>query len=37
VKLYRVIVGPLRDVADLSSTREELRKTGFGKVIVQKY
>jgi cell division septation protein DedD len=37
VKLYRVIVGPLRDVADLSSTREELRRTGFGKVIVQKY
>jgi cell division septation protein DedD len=37
VKLYRVIVGPLRDVADLSSTREELRKTGFGKVIVQRY
>jgi cell division septation protein DedD len=36
-KLYRVIVGPVRDVADLSSTREELRKTGFGKVIVQKY
>ncbi len=37
VKLYRVIVGPVRDVADLSSTREQLRKTGFGKVIVQKY
>lgn len=37
MKLYRVIVGPVRDVADLSSTREELRKTGFGKVIVQKY
>lgn len=36
-KLFRVIVGPVRDVADLSSTREELRKTGFGKVIVQKY
>lgn len=36
-KLYRVIVGPIRDVADLSSTREQLRKTGFGKVIVQKY
>jgi cell division septation protein DedD len=36
-KLYRVIVGPVRDVADLSSTREDLRKTGFGKVIVQKY
>lgn len=36
-KLFRVIVGPLRDVSDLSSTREELRKAGFGKVIVQKY
>ena len=36
-KLYRVIVGPLRDVGDLSSTRDRLRRTGFGKVIVQKY
>ncbi len=36
-KLYRVIVGPIRDVSDLSSTREQLRKTGFSKVIVQKY
>lgn len=36
-KLFRVIVGPIRDVSELSSTREELRKAGFGKVIVQKY
>lgn len=36
-KLYRVIVGPIREVSELSSTREELRKAGFGKVIVQKY
>jgi cell division protein FtsN len=36
-KLYRVIVGPVRDAADLSSTRDSLRKTGFREVIVQRY
>lgn len=36
-KLYRVLVGPLRDAGDLSSTRDALRKTGFREVIVQKY
>jgi cell division protein FtsN len=36
-KLFRVLIGPVRDAADLSSTRDALRKTGFGEVIVQKY
>jgi cell division septation protein DedD len=35
--LYRVIVGPIRDTGDLSSTRDALRKTGFREVIVQHY
>ena len=36
-KLYRVLVGPIRDAGDLSSTRDSLRKTGFREVIVQRY
>lgn len=36
-KLYRVLVGPVRDAADLSSTRDSLRRTGFREVIVQRY
>jgi cell division septation protein DedD len=36
-KLYRVLVGPVHDAADLSTTRESLRKTGFREVIVQHY
>ncbi|MGA8028772.1 MAG: SPOR domain-containing protein [Bryobacteraceae bacterium] len=36
-KLYRVLIGPIQDAADLSSTRDSLRKTGFREVIVQKY
>ena len=35
--LYRVIVGPIRDAGELSSTRDALRKTGFGQVVVQHY
>jgi len=35
--VYRVIVGPIRDAGDLSSTRDALRKTGFREVIVQHY
>jgi cell division septation protein DedD len=35
--VYRVIVGPIRDAGDLSSTRDALRKTGFREVIVQRY
>ncbi|HMF78222.1 MAG TPA: SPOR domain-containing protein [Bryobacteraceae bacterium] len=36
-KLYRVLVGPIRDTSDLSSTRDALRKTGFQDVILQRY
>ena len=36
-KIYRVIVGPIRDTADLSSTRDALVRTGFREVILQKY
>ncbi len=35
--MYRVIVGPVKDAGDLAATRDELRKTGFGKVFVQHY
>ncbi len=36
-KLYRVIIGPIRDAGDLSNTRDALRRTGFREVIVQRY
>jgi cell division septation protein DedD len=37
-KLYRVLVGPIRDTAELSSTRDALRKSaGFQEVIVRRY
>ncbi len=37
-KLYRVLVGPIRDTSDLSATRDALRKNaGFQDVIVQRY
>jgi cell division protein FtsN len=36
-KIYRVLIGPLRDAGDLSTTRDALRKVGFREVIVQKY
>jgi cell division septation protein DedD len=37
-KLYRVIVGPIRDAGDLRSTRDALHnKAGFLEVIVQRY
>ncbi len=35
-KIYRVIIGPVKDAGDLSSTRDALRKT-FREVIVQRY
>lgn len=35
-KIYRVLIGPLRDAGDLSTTRDALRKI-FRQVIVQKY
>lgn len=34
---YRVIVGPIRNAGELSSTRDSLRKTGFSQVLVQHY
>ena len=36
-KIYRVLIGPVRDAGDLSMTRDSLRKTGFREVIVQRY
>ena len=36
-KIFRVIIGPVRDAGDLSNTRDALRKTGFREVIVQTY
>lgn len=36
VKIYRVIIGPVKDAGDLASTRDALRKT-FREVIVQRY
>ena len=36
-KIYRVIIGPVHDAGDLSTTRDSLRKTGFREVIVQTY
>lgn len=36
-KLYRVIIGPVKDAGELSSTRDALRKTGFREVIVQRF
>jgi cell division septation protein DedD len=37
-KIYRVLIGPVRDAGDLSSTRDALRKqAGFREVIVQRY
>jgi cell division septation protein DedD len=36
-KIYRVLIGPLKDAGDLAATRDSLRKTGFREVIVQHY
>jgi cell division septation protein DedD len=35
--IYRVLIGPIRDTADLASTRDQLRSNGFRDVIVQRY
>jgi len=35
--VYRVIVGPIRNAGELSSTRDSLRKTGFSQVLIQRY
>jgi len=34
---YRVLIGPIRDASDLSSTRDSLRNAGFTKIFAQKY
>lgn len=36
-RIYRVLVGPIRDAGDLSATRDALRRTGFSEVITQRY
>jgi cell division septation protein DedD len=36
-KLFRVLVGPVRDAGELSTTRDELRHKGFRQVFVQRY
>lgn len=36
-KLYRVIIGPIRDAGDLRTTRDALHNIGFREVIVQHY
>lgn len=36
-KLYRVIIGPIRDAGELRSTRDALHNIGFREVIVQHY
>jgi cell division septation protein DedD len=36
-RIYRVLIGPIRDAADLSATRDALRRTGFSEVITQRY
>jgi cell division septation protein DedD len=35
--IYRVLIGPIRDTGELSSTRDQLRSNGFRDVIVQRY
>ncbi len=35
--IYRVLIGPMRDTSDLSTTRDSLRNAGFTKIFVQKY
>ena len=36
-KLFRVLVGPVRDAGELSSTRDALMRKGFRQVFVQRY
>jgi cell division septation protein DedD len=36
-RMYRVLVGPVQDPADLSANRDRLRQSGFAKVFVQHY
>jgi len=36
-KIFRVLIGPMKDAGDLNATRDSLRRTGFREVIVQRY
>jgi len=36
-KLFRVLVGPVKDKADLAATRDALKRKGFLQVIVRNY
>ena len=36
-KIFRVLIGPIKNSGDLSSTRDALRRTGFRNVILQRY
>jgi len=36
-ELYRVLIGPMRDTSELSTTRDSLRNAGFTKIFVQRY
>jgi cell division septation protein DedD len=35
--IYRVLIGPMRDTSDLSTTRDSLRNAGFTKIFVQRF
>jgi len=35
--IYRVLIGPMQDTSELSSTRDSLRNAGFTKIFVQRY
>jgi cell division septation protein DedD len=35
--VYRVLIGPMRDTSDLSTTRDSLRNAGFTKIFVQRF
>jgi len=36
-EIYRVLVGPMHDATELSTTRDSLRNAGFTKIFVQHY
>lgn len=36
-QIYRVLIGPIENKADLSATRDALRRTGFSQVITERY
>jgi cell division septation protein DedD len=36
-EIYRVLIGPMHDASEISSTRDSLRNVGFTKIFVQRY